>query len=234
MLDAAQISEAVDLQKRSYRLLRWIADAVEQGFVPHQAANSYGSTQTAALAWLTERYDILPLRTRPARHQLVPFAGVFSTYLENSFDILPRPTRQLYSPEAHCFCPLCSWLVDAPRLRPKKVRNAHKRRAREMQRDVVLQLAQERGVPLNEAEASALLGVQELREPLALVAYAADLLKRLQGVASGPAVLVLWRRFAWHPEGAPKKGYTLEAAAILEAEDTLRTRILAAAQRIPS
>ena len=39
-----------------------------------------------------------------------------------------------------------------------------------------------------------------------------------QGIANGPAVLVLWRGFTWTLEGSPKKNFKLSAKAILERE----------------
>ena len=35
----------------------------------------------------------------------------------------PARGKRLYSPDAHCFCPLCSWLIDAPHLKTKKLRS---------------------------------------------------------------------------------------------------------------
>ena len=53
--------------------------------------------------------------------------------------------------------------------------------------------------------------------------YGYDLLQREKGIANGPAVLALWRTFAWNESGSPKRGFRLEAEMIAEAE----TRLLA-------
>ena len=37
----------------------------------------------------------------------------------------------------------------------------------------------------------------------------------------GPAVLVLWRGFAWTKEGSPKKGFKLTAEMIIDSEKRL-------------
>ncbi len=53
-------------------------------------------------------------------------------------------------------------------------------------------------------------------------AWAHELTQRLEGYVTGPAVLALWRMFAWTREGSPKKGFTLRAEDVLAAEDELR------------
>jgi hypothetical protein len=60
-----------------------------------------------------------------------------------------------------------------------------------------------------------------LREPIGLVAYGDDLLRRLNGISHGVATLALWRRFAWTAQGSPRQGFQLTAAAIVDAERAL-------------
>ena len=66
---------------------------------------------------------------------------------------------------------------------------------------------------------------QNLREPVGLCAYTADLLERLKGRAFGAASLALWRSFAWTPQGSPKKGFVLSADEIMMAQDILAARV---------
>ena len=135
----------------------------------------------------------------------------------------------MYSPDAHCFCQMCSWLVDAPNLKTKTPTTADKKRARKMMLNVIDRLAAENNVRLPEKAAEAMADDPKLRERLALCAYAADLFQRMRGVAVGPAALVLWRSFAWLPTGSPKKKFRLSAEFIVEAERTLRDRVLSLA-----
>ena len=69
--------------------------------------------------------------------------------------------------------------------------------------------------------AEAIVDDPAMRETVALVAYGHDLLKRMQGIAEGPAVLALWRGFAWTETGSPKNDFHLEADAIVDAEKEL-------------
>lgn len=62
-------------------------------------------------------------------------------------------------------------------------------------------------VILNEKEVAAIMDDSSQRETTSLIAYADDLLKRINGTAAGPAVLVLWRGFAWTSEGSQRSGF---------------------------
>ncbi|TWT34759.1 hypothetical protein [Blastopirellula retiformator] len=57
--------------------------------------------------------------------------------------------------------------------------------------------------------------------------YGLDLLLRVQGYAEGPAVLALWRRFAWTPQGSPRPKFRLSDKMILQAERQLVAAFLA-------
>jgi hypothetical protein len=218
MFERTIIENAVDLQQRSYKLLRWMADAVDRGFISTRAAHSFSTLPEAALDWLDRHYNDLPNAARPERDDARRFANLFSSYLESSFDLYEHPRQRLYSPEAHCFCPMCSWLVDMPRLQPKKLTRHDKERARKLSASALRQLAIELDLAITEPFVEQTVDEAAMREPLALVAYGHDLLRRLAGVVEGPATLALWRRFAWTPEGSPKHGYQLTAAAILDGE----------------
>ena len=146
MLNRDQIRRAVDMQRRSYRLLRWMAKAVEEGFIQFETAHDYSSLPEAAEAWILRHYLNIPSGARVAREDLSDFCAFFSTYLENSFDLVANPGKQLYSPDAHCFCPMCSWLVNAPHLKTKKLTPSDKRRARTMKAATIRDVAAEHHV----------------------------------------------------------------------------------------
>ena len=150
---------------------------------------------------------------------------MFSTYLQNSFDLIVSPGKQLYSPDAHCFCPMCSWLVDAPNLTTKRISPADKRRAEKLRMSTLKQMALDNGTSLIEAKAAELLTDDRIREDSSLVAYGYDLLGRMRGIANGPAILSLWRGFAWTKSGSPKPKFKLDAQCICDAEERLATAV---------
>lgn len=229
MFERCQIERAVDLQARSYQLLLWVEKAMEDGFISFDAAHHYSTFPAAAKSWIAKHYDNIPPRARPEREDLEPFANLFSTYIESSFDLERDPGRRLYSPDAHCFCPMCSWLVDLKGYQPKKLGRADKNRARKLRRDSVERVAIHSNIEIDGAQLDALADDRSLTEATSLVAYAEQLLHRLEGRSDGPAVLALWRGFAWKPEGSPKKGFVLRAEHILEAVNQIADRLAEAA-----
>jgi hypothetical protein len=221
MLDEREMRRLVDMQRRSYLLLKWMAKAVSEGFINFQTAHDYSTLPEAAEGWILGHYLNIPDNARPPREELPAFCAFFSTYLTNSFDFISNPGKQLYSPDAHCFCPMCSWLIDAPNLKPKKVQSADKRRAQRMRMNALLNLAAEHHLDIGEKEITELLNDRQTSEDASLVAYGYDLARRAKGVASGPAVLALWRGFAWNESGSPKQGFRLKAKLIVAAENRL-------------
>ena len=226
MFSRDEVLRAVDLQRRSYELLRWVASAISKGFISFNAAHSYTSVSSSAEAWIQRHYHNIPEGARPPHADLKDFSGLFVTYLENTFDLARNPGKRLYSPGGHCFCPMCSWLADAPHLKTKTPTTRDKNRARKMMLDVINCIALENSLRLSDKTTGAIVNDPNIREELALCAYGTDLFRRMRGVAMGAAALVLWRNFAWLPTGSPKKKFELTADLILDAETVLRERVL--------
>lgn len=225
VLDEQAIRRAVEIHARSYNLLRWLESAIDRGFIAFDAAHHYTTFPEAARAWLDEHYLNVPENARPRREDLAEFSAFFGTYLESSFHLVEAPGQRRYSPNAHCFCPLCSWLVDIPRLQPKKLTRSDKKRAREPQRDYLERAALETDVELSDSAVDAMLDAPELRGPLPLAAYGEDLLRRMRGQSHGAATLALWRQLAWLPAGSPRKDFQLCAEDILQADRLLHARV---------
>lgn len=223
MLNRSEMLRLVDMQHCSYLLLKWMAKAVSEGFVSFETAHDYSTLPEAAKEWILAHYWNIPEDARPPRNDLPSFCAFFSTYLTNSFDIVGDPGKQLYSPDAHCFCPMCSWLVDAPNLKTKKLTSADKRRAQKMRANALLNLAAEHRLNLREQTIAELLDERHTFEDASLLAYGYDLLQREKGIANGPAILALWRGFAWNESGSPRQGFRLHATTIVDAESRLVT-----------
>lgn len=226
MLQHQDIAIAVDLQARSYALLRWLAQAVQRGFIGFDAAHSYARDPTAAAAWAQRHLEELPPQARPPQTDTAGFFRLFAGYLDNGHALVREPGSRLYSPDAHCFCGMCSWFINGPSLRARPPAPGDQRRADRQMRASLDELALECGRLLEEDEVSALMRQVELREALALYAYAEVLLRRVRGSGSEAGVPVaLWRRFAWTPQGAPKPRFRLDADRIMAAQTLLRQRL---------
>jgi hypothetical protein len=216
-----EIENAVRLQACGYQLLKWLDKALTDGFITPEAAGTYATSEDAAYAWLDKHYLNLPDKARPERSDLRAFSNFFSTYLACTFDLDAEPGERLYSPEAHCFCFMCSWMVKKPYLQPKKVGPGDKKAAERMKRTFLRRLAEARGFLVSDEMLDDMLQDPNLREPIGLCTYAADLLQRLKGWSAGAASLALWRTFAWTPQGSPKKNFVLTTDEIMIAQNIL-------------
>ena len=76
-------------------------------------------------------------------------------------------------------------------------------------------------IKVDERVLAELLRARLAFEDASMVAYADDLIQREKGIANGPAVLALWRGFAWNETGSPKHGFRLKVSLIVEAEERL-------------
>ncbi|MGC4007003.1 MAG: hypothetical protein QM811_29310 [Pirellulales bacterium] len=215
------LNRALDLQERSYRLLRWLADAVGRGRVAFETAHEYATLPATAERRIFRHYANLPEDARPAIADLSEFASFFTTYLINSFTLVATPGQRRFSPGAHCFCPWCSWLIAAPRLKTIKPTAADKKRARHLQEDALRALALEDGLVVDDVALETILRNEDDARRAALVAYGRDLPARLRGIARGPEILALWRAFAWSKAGSPLSGFRLTAELLIAAERAL-------------
>ncbi len=93
MLDPKELRRAVDMQRRSYLLLKWMASAVKAGFVSFKTAHMYSTLPQAAEGWILGHYLNIPANARPAREERGAFSAFFSTYLTNSFDLIANPGK---------------------------------------------------------------------------------------------------------------------------------------------
>lgn len=219
MLITSEIEKAVILQQKSYQLLKWVADSIRRGIIDFTSAHRFSDLPSAAFEWMVQHYENLPAGARSSQEDLPQFAAFFSTYLLNSFELVQDPGKRLYSPNAHCFCPICSWLVDAPNLVTRKVTTSDKARAQKMKMRAVSHLLNNPQIDL--LRIASLEDDQEQKECVCLVTYGYDLLDRMKGVTNGPSVLALWRGFAWTAQGSPKKGFMLTADKIMNAQSVI-------------
>jgi hypothetical protein len=218
MLPRDDIESAVQIQKRSYKLLRWVGDAIDRGVITFSRAHGDASAADAAFDWISEHYEDLPESARPLPDQLRPFSNYFGSYVTTSFDLVRDPRQRLAS-SCGCYCELCSHLVDASHLQAKKPSSRDKEKGIADCVSRIELLAKEEELPLSSDLAAAL--VASHRRESAYSAYGYSLLERLRGSEGGPHVLALWRMIAWKPEGSPIKGFTLESGDIFDAEHDL-------------
>ena len=219
MVDREELVRAVELQRRSYNLLRWLSSSISKNVIRFDRAHDYLDEEKAAEDWIKGHYLNLPPDCRPEREELTAFARFFATYLTTSFDLVPLPTWRATT-NCGCWCHICMYLESATHLKTKKVTRRDKERSEKLKVAAVRQLAFEHNVPLGQQEAERLIDSPANTKDAALVAYGQQLIERTHGRSAGPAVLALWRQFAW-TQTALKKDFHLDAEEILRAKESL-------------
>lgn len=220
MLSGDRLTLAIDIHSRSYKLLRWVADAIRQGFIPATRAHEYANVSDAAFDWTEQHYMNFPPEMRPDRRFLREFANFFGTYVTSSFDFVSQPGSRLES-RCGCYCPLCVHLVNASHLQPKKLSKRDRNRAFDLMVDRITALALEEGVAVRSEAVTNIVQDDGTRRPAAYSAYGYWLIKRTEGHTDGKAVLALWREIAWNRTGSPIPKFKLRFEDFADAEETL-------------
>jgi hypothetical protein len=219
-MNESEVGKALELQKKGYQLLRWVRDRVDRSTVSFTVAHDALSLPEAAHDWLRSNYSVIPVRCRPERADLRAFANIVASFLATSFDLVPVPGRRKIT-GCGCWCSWCSAMVSGSHLQAKKVTQRDKKRAHALRVEAVLQRALDKGLGTSSEAAKEIADRPDLAEESAILAYTAELVRRMNGHFEGPAVLALWRRFAWSRTGSPKKDYRLTTQAVLKAANRI-------------
>lgn len=224
MFNPNELERVVTLQQKSYQLLRWVNDALRSGTLNFNKVHHAADVSVAAEEWVGRYFHSIPADARPDESELEPFARLFASYLTTSFDLVAQPGMRRVSSH-HCYCAFCSYLAAADHLRVRSPDKKARQRAQQMKDLYLSSLAAEAGVALSAADRESLLSDPKTADDLAFAAYGRELLRRSQFASQGEGVLVLWREIAWDQKGKVKKGFTLSAERILQAEATLVERL---------
>lgn len=219
MLDTNDLALAVDLHRRSYRMLLWLSDRARRSDELVNVIHSSVSTREAAYEWMTRLYGSLPGDTRPETRLLRQYADFFSTYLQTSFTYDDQPTRTVNP--CGCYCRYCTYIVSAPALKTRRVTTRDKRRAGKLVEDRLLELAYEEGLPQRGIALSGLLADVDVRVAAAWSTYGSWLIRRCRGQTPGPALLALWRKIKSDPNRSFPNAQGLRMEDFTRAEELL-------------
>lgn len=220
MLSQTDIEHALSIQNRCYKLLLWLGNAVREGFVPVVKAHAVTDVGHAAKTWVETHFFNLPEDCRPLADEMEPFSSFFGTYLETSFDIISNPGTR-YESTCGCDCGFCLRIVRPQHIRPKSLTREDKERAHKLRIRRMEMLAREEGLPSFELRIRESLADDSCRLQASFSAYGAALLDRIKGISDGPAVLALWRDFAWTRHGSPNRDFKLKTKHIIDSEKAL-------------
>jgi hypothetical protein len=167
VLDPDRVGTAIELQERSYKLLKWVNSRLQGDTLGFNVAHQAMSAAEAAEEWMGRHWASLPLDTRPAEEQLPSFARLFASYLTTSFELREDPPPVLVS-RCGCFCSWCSYLAAGTHLRTKKVTKKAKENAREMKRVYLQGLASDLALEPGAIALDALMDNPALSQQIAL------------------------------------------------------------------
>jgi len=234
MLDNNELIYAVGIQQKCYTLLKWLQGGMDQGFFPPEAAHQRLSTKQVTKHWLARNIHNLPKSFTSGienETDLDALGNFFSTYLLSTFEIDPNPGEKLFSEGAHCFCPMCSYMVSVSHLKTRKIENKDKKRAVKLKIITLKQLCIEESIVCADSIFEQFLDKQNkyekggLFESTSVLAYAFQLIQRVKGVSEGTGVLVLWREFAWNEQGSPKKKFKFEEDLVINAKNIILMKL---------
>lgn len=223
-MEKSQIGRALELQAQSYAFVRWLGD--HQADVLTTLTEDHGDRppREVMAEWLRTSGSLLGYTRRLREEDQLAFANLFVSYLEISFDLLDHG-RRIESSPCGCYCFMCVSITSSSRLVPKKPGSADKERATRALEAELQSVAGAAGRTLTKPHVKALLADPELREPLAIAAWMSAVFRRMRGDFVGTEALVLWRRFAWKPEGSPKHGFAITEAAVTSAQAQVKAAV---------
>lgn len=228
MLEKSQIDLAIDIQSKSYNLLKWIQESLHKGFINTHKVHDWISIPDIAGAWLKEHYKNVPENARPPVTDGVIFdryMNYFGSYLHVSFDVDHQPDPVLRDWDGglagRCPCPCCTYLGPGSHLKTKKVSTADKKLASKLCFHFMKQLLIDYKLAISDNRVNELLSADNVLREAAMCAYICDVEKRSQGGKVGTESLALWRKFAWNNAGSPIHDFVLNTDDVLNAQSDL-------------
>ena len=221
MFDREQLTRAVGLSELGHAFMKWLGERDRDITLAFDRTHDASlAVPDATRAWVEHNYAEIPEHCRPARDDLGSFGNLVGTYLETSFDLVPG--RKGLVSATGCFCSVCTSFRELSSLTPKRLGRHDKADAVVLMRCYLRDRAAEIGCAVDDA---AMVDDPLLGQPIAMATWGRELLRRLEGETAGPAVLALWRMFAWLPTGSPRPGFRITADEILRADRAIAAAI---------
>jgi predicted RNA-binding Zn ribbon-like protein len=165
MFDAPSLDKVVQLQQRSFRLIRWLNQAMRKNIVSFNEIHEAMSAAQASETWLRRSFNNLPPETRPEPEDIPIFASLLASCLTTSYEVVetPKPMKR-----GLCSCGWCSYFVSGNHLKVRKLNDRAKEQAETLKRIYLESLSREvPGSHISEA-LPLLLQNPHLRQDLAL------------------------------------------------------------------
>jgi hypothetical protein len=219
MFEKKELIRGIELQNKSWELLRWSNRALQAGQLTMAEVHQSMSMADAAEAWIRRNFHCFPTDIRPQNEEVGAFANFFASYLKTSYRLV---NNKRVSACGVCWCDFCSYLTSAlvPRKPAKKAYGV----AHGLKIILLRRLAEEMNLPYVEADLHEFLDGLDAATGRAVVTatYGQELLRRTEFLSQGEGVLVLWREMAWERNGKVREGFKLTAELFLNAEKCVK------------
>ena len=221
MIDNSDIKRAFTIHAYVYQLVPWLENAITRNAVRANEVALLSSDSGLCLNWFKSQYQNLPTVNRPTNNsdELTDYANMLSGMLFDAFEVEQSPGNR-YVPHRLRTFHEPSKTARNPHLHPKKLTKKDKARAKKLKLSYLEQLGKENDLVI--PQETSILETPSTNKALAIATYAACLVKRMKGHKEGPAVLVLYREFAWHDKGGPIKNFKLKHPRVAKAMKALK------------
>jgi len=223
MFEYENLSRIIELQQKSYALLKWVNDGLKRNVLSFKYMHEAMDTSNAAKEWIGRHLNNIPLDIRPEKENLSEFSHLFASYLTTSFELIDKPRKHLAS-SCECYCTMCSYLVSSSHLKTKKITDKTRKSAYKLKKLYLNSLASENELALIDREITELLICKGISKSISLATYANELIRRSKYASQGEGILLLWREIAWN-NGKPNIKYRLNVQSILDAQRDILGRM---------
>ena len=215
MFVESHLSTVLELQEKSFALLRWVRGALRDGRLSFGIVHSNADSAIVAQEWIERHRAGIPADVRPNAEQTAMFARLFVSFLTTSYRLKANAIRKVS--DCGCRCSCCSYLQAGPNIELRTPTKKDFATARELKQIYLRRLSAESGLEISSADIEAIFANASLRVSLSAATWASELIRRSEFASQGTAVLALWREYA-DQERSSKGKVTMTARTFIDAE----------------
>ncbi len=218
MFVESHLSTVLELQEKSFALLRWVRGALRDGRLSFAIVHTNADSAIVAQEWIERHRAGIPADARPNAAQTTMFARLFVSFLTTSFRLKANAIRIVS--DCGCRCSCCSYLQAGPNIELRTPTKKDFGTARELKQIYLRRLSAESGSEISPAAIEAIFANSSLGASLSAATWASELIRRSEFASQGTAVLALWREFA-EQQRSSKGQVRMTAKTFIDAENLI-------------
>ncbi|RUS67018.1 hypothetical protein CUZ56_00956 [Saezia sanguinis] len=221
MFNPNELKHTLEIKSKSYNTLMWINSVIYKSRSLSKV-RAFAEVAVDTEKWVKQHYALIPEHCKPLPEEIPAFSHLLHSYFHISF-VLTGDFKTPYSTLKHALLFVFRGFFY---LSLRHVTKADKLEAEKMMIAQLAHTAERLGLETDPEQLQTMLKDKSLHEPVAICAYATDLLQRQKGQINGVPVLALWRKFAWNHHGSPKKNFELIVDMIMNAQHCIQNELL--------